>query len=93
MKTISFQFCPSCGEYWSPKNQEEAKAAGKQYCSICHERIQYSWLGHILLSIVLGLLFFTSLTPSLLIIAPYVSILFLITGCFQGVKQYLARDG
>jgi len=93
MNHISFQFCPSCGKYWSPKSQKEAKAAGKQYCSVCDVRIQYSWLGHLLLSIVLGLLFFTDLIPSLQAIAPYCSIFFLITACFQGIKQYLAIKG
>jgi len=91
MNPISFQFCPGCGEYWSPKNQDEARAAGKQYCSVCNKRIQYSWLGHILLSIVLGLLFLTDLVPSLQSIAPYISLLFVLTACFQGIKQYLAK--
>ena len=92
MALIGFQFCPRCGDYWSPRSQGEARAVGKQFCRRCKVRVQYSWLGHLLLCLAIGLLLYTGEIPFLRDITTVVVLVLLTTAGIQGVRQYLARQ-
>jgi hypothetical protein len=61
MKRISMQFCPSCGSYWVPGGPKEASRKIVPRCKKCHVRVGLSWLGFIILGILLYILMATAL--------------------------------
>ena len=84
------QFCPSCGRYWVPGNQAEASRKVEQRCRKCHVKVEFSWLGFVILAVLLFLLVATSLFQGANKIG--FGILFILLGiaAFKAVKQHQA---
>ena len=92
MKRISMQFCPSCGRYWVPINPEEASRKVPQCCRTCHVRVELSWLGFIILGILLFTLMATDLIPAVNSVAPGILFFFLGIAAYKAVKQHRAAN-
>jgi len=90
MKRICLQFCPSCGDYWVPRNREEASRKIDQLCMKCHVKVELSWLGFILLAVLLFLLFATSLFPGANKLALGILFFLLSIAALKAFKQHQA---
>jgi hypothetical protein len=84
------QFCPSCGRYWLPSGPDEASRKIVPTCRKCHVKVELSWLGFIILAVLLFLLFATSLFEGANKIA--IGLLFFLLGvaAFKAFKQHHA---
>ena len=91
MKRVSLQFCPSCGRYWVPGSQAEASRQVEQRCLKCDVKVEYSWLGFVILAALLFLLFATSLFPGADKIAPGLLFLLLGMAAYKAFKQHQVR--
>jgi hypothetical protein len=90
MKKISMQFCPSCGSYWEPGSKEEASRKVEPLCKKCHVKVELSWLGFVLLAVLLCLLFATSLFQGADKIALGFFFVLLGFAAFKAFKQHQA---
>ena len=90
MKRISMQFCPSCGRYWVPIGPEEASRKILQRCKTCHVRVELSWLGFIILGILLFTLMATDLIPAVNRVGSGILFFFLGIAAYKAVKQHRA---
>jgi len=63
---------------------------GRQTCPGCGTRVRYSWLGYILLGLLLGLLLYASTIPVLKTAAAWVLLILLVIAVFRGLQQFRA---
>ena len=90
MKRISMQFCPSCGSYWVPIGPEEASRKIVPRCKTCHVRVGLSWLGFIILGILLYILMATALFQLANRVALGILVFFLGIAALKAVQQHQA---
>lgn len=86
-----FQFCSSCGRYWSPGNKQQAAERNKQVCSPCQARVEYSWLGYGLAAVLMYLLLATALFPTSRRVAPVLLAVTLVLAVYKAIRQRRIR--